>query len=59
MQCDLIKTLLNLIQKQTEPGTLYIRELSFNILSNICKDCRENQKVFRRQGGIEILKNNM
>jgi len=42
MQCNLVKTLLDLVQFQTEPGTLYIRELSFNILSNICKDCREN-----------------
>ena len=59
MNCGLIQTLLDLIQNQTESGTLYIRELSFNILSNICKDCRENQKMFRRQSGIEILKDNM
>lgn len=42
MECGLVKTLLDLIQNQTEAGTLYIRELSFNILSNICKDCRDN-----------------
>lgn len=42
MQCSLIKTLLDLVQNQTGAGTLYIRELSFNILSNICKDCRDN-----------------
>ena len=59
MQCNLVKTLLDLVSFQTEPGTLYIRELSFNILSNICKDCRENQKAFRRANGIEILKDNM
>jgi len=59
MQCDLVKTLLDLIQNQTEVGTLYIRELSFNILSNICKDCRDNQKAFRRLEGIEVLKDNM
>jgi len=36
-----------------------LRELSFTILSNICKDMRENQKVFRRKQGIEILKENL
>lgn len=59
MQCDLVKTLLDLIQHQTEAGTLQIRELSFNILSYISKDCRANQQAFRRLGGIEILKDNM
>ena len=59
MQCDLVRTLLELIQTQTEAGTLYVRELSFNILSNICKECRDNQKAFRRLGGIEILRDNM
>ena len=58
-QNNLIQTLLDAIQNQTEPGTLYLRELSFNILSNICKDCRENQKTFRRVEGIEALKNNL
>lgn len=58
-QNDLIQTLLDVINTQTEAGTLYLRELSFNILSNICKDCRENQKTFRRVNGIEAVKDNL
>ena len=58
-QNSLIQTLLNVINSQTEPGTLYLRELSFNILSSVCKDCRENQKTFRRVDGIEALKDNL
>ena len=58
-QNNLIQTLLDVIQSQTEPGTLYLRELSFNILASICKDCRENQKTFRRVKGIEALKGNL
>ena len=58
-QNSLIQTLLEVIKSQTEPGTLYLRELSFNILSAVCKDCRENQKIFRRVDGIEALKDNL
>ena len=36
-----------------------MREMAFNIISNIAKDCRANQKEFRRKGGIEILKENL
>lgn len=36
-----------------------MREIAFNIIANISKDCRENQKEFRRKGGIEILKDNL
>jgi hypothetical protein len=36
-----------------------MRETAFNIISNISKDCRPNQKEFRRKGGIEILKENL
>lgn len=36
-----------------------MREMAFNIISNICKECRPNQKEFRRKGGIEILKENL
>ena len=41
-QSNLIKTMIELIKEQTQPGTLYIRELSFNILSYVTKGCREN-----------------
>jgi len=36
-----------------------MREIAFNIISNISKDCRPNQKEFRRKGGIEIIKENL
>jgi hypothetical protein len=36
-----------------------MREMAFNVIANICKDCRPNQKEFRRKGGIEILKQNL
>lgn len=45
-----------------EQGTgvnLDIRETAFNILSNLCRDSRENQKEFRRKKGIEMLKHNL
>ena len=30
-----------------------------NIISNLCKDNRNNQKEFRRKNGIENIKNNL
>ncbi len=30
-----------------------------NILSGICKEQRENQKLFRRKGGIELIVNSL
>jgi hypothetical protein len=56
---NIIETLLDIISNCDEPGTLYLRELSFNILSNICKACRENQKAFRRLKGIEAIRGNL
>lgn len=38
---------------------LDLRENAFNILSNLCKDNRNNQKEFRRKQGIEYLKTNL
>jgi hypothetical protein len=38
---------------------LDLREYAFNILSNLCKDNRDNQKEFRRKSGIEHLKVNL
>ena len=35
-QKNIIETLLEVINHNDEVGTLYLRELSFNILSNIC-----------------------
>ena len=36
-------------------STLEIRELAISVISNICKECRQNQKEFRRKGWVEIL----
>jgi hypothetical protein len=36
-----------------------MRELAFNVLSYLCKDCRGNQKEFRRKGGIDLVKENL
>ena len=54
----LIDVLLEIIQSGIEVH-LDLREYAFNIISNICKDNRENQKEFRRKGGMEILKDQM
>jgi hypothetical protein len=55
----LIETLLDVIEHTDESGTLCLRELSFNILSNLCQECRDNQKAFRRLKGIEALRSNL
>ena len=54
----IMEILLDIIQNKRE-NTLDLRELSFNIVSNICKDTRQNQKQFRRKGGIELIKENL
>jgi len=55
----LIPTLLKVIADDKREGVLNLRELSINILSNLTNNHRENQKLFRRAGGIEILLTNM
>jgi hypothetical protein len=54
----IMELLLDIIQN-TRNNSLDLRELAFNIISNICKDTRSNQKEFRRKGGIEIIKDNL
>lgn len=54
----IIDILLDIVQNSKD-NPLDMREMAFNIISNIAKDCRPNQKEFRRKGGIEILKENM
>lgn len=54
----IMEILLDIIQNKRE-NTLDLRELAFNIISNICKDTRQNQKQFRRKGGIELIKENL
>ncbi len=50
--------LLDIVQNVKE-NPLDMREMAFNIISNISKQCRPNQKEFRRKGGIEIIKENL
>lgn len=54
----IMELLLDIIQN-VRNNSLDLRELAFNIVSNICKDTRPNQKEFRRKGGIEIIKDNL
>ena len=39
--------------------SLEIREMAFSVVSNACRECRENQKEFRRKGWIELLQRNL
>lgn len=54
----LIETLIQIVAEKQE-GCLQLRELCLNILSEICKDQRENQKLFRRKNGIELVVHSM
>ena len=51
----LFDTLLPIVSNSQAVGILNIKELSINILSHLCKDQRENQKIFRRKNGIETI----
>ena len=51
----IVDILLDIVQNAKD-NPLDMREMAFNIISNISRDCRANQKEFRRKGGIEILK---
>lgn len=50
--------LLDILQN-AKTNSLELREISFNIVANICRECRSNQKEFRRKGGIELVKQNL
>ena len=50
--------MLEIIKSGTDVH-LDLREYAFNILANLCKDNRDNQKEFRRKSGIEYLKVNL
>jgi len=55
---NIMDVLLDIVQNSKD-NPLDMREIAFNIIANISKDCRDNQKEFRRKGGIEILKENL
>jgi hypothetical protein len=50
--------LIQIIEQGTEVN-LDLREYALNIISNLCRGNRENQKEFRRNRGIENLKKNL
>ena len=50
----MIDILLDFIQNESE-NSLEIRELCFTILSNLCKNCAKNKKLFRKKNGIELI----
>ena len=54
----IIQVLLDLISNEAE-NSLEMREIAFNIISNMCMECRLNQKEFRRKGGVELLRSNL
>jgi cilia- and flagella-associated protein 69 len=54
----LFDTLLDIVQSEAD-YPLLARELALAIVSNACRDCRDNQKEIRRKGWIEVLKTNL
>lgn len=54
----IMDVLLDIVQNSKD-NPLDMREIAFNIIANISHNCRENQKEFRRKGGIEVLKTNL
>ena len=50
----MIDILLDFIQSEAD-NSLEIRELCFTILSNLCKNCSKNKKLFRKKNGIELI----
>ena len=54
----LFDTLLDIVQSEAD-YPLIARELALTIVSNACKDCRDNQKDIRRKGWIEMIKANI
>ena len=50
----LIDILIDFIQNDAE-NSLEIRECCFQILSNLCKNCLKNKKLFRKKGGIDLI----
>lgn len=58
LKTGLVENLISLI-KSASDQPLDMRELAFNVISYLCKECRGNQKEFRRKGGIDVLKENL
>lgn len=54
----LIQVLIGIIEQGIDVN-LELREIAFNILANLCREHRNNQKEFRRSNGIENIKKNL
>ena len=50
----IVDILLDFIQTESESG-LEIKESCFSILSNLCKNCVKNKKLFRKKSGIDLI----
>jgi hypothetical protein len=48
-----IDVLLDLVGNESE--NIEIKELCFNIISNLCKGCNKNKKSFRAKGGVDLI----
>lgn len=48
-----IDVLLDLVGSDSE--NIEIKELCFNIISNLCKGCNKNKKSFRAKGGVDLI----
>jgi hypothetical protein len=59
MVSGILQSLLEIVNDSKQQGSLYIRELCFNIIGNLCDDCRDNQKILRRLNGIETIRDNI
>jgi cilia- and flagella-associated protein 69 len=49
-----LDNLIDLLQNQDE-NSIEIRELCYQIVSNLCKGCSKNKKLFRIKGGLDLI----
>lgn len=50
----IIDTLSDLIVHDVE-NPIEIKELCYIIISNLCRECQKNKKLFRNKGCIELI----
>ena len=53
-----LDNLIDLLQHENE-NPIEIKELCFSIISNLCKDCNKNKKLFRKKGGLDLIVNSL
>ncbi|CAD8169691.1 unnamed protein product [Paramecium pentaurelia] len=58
--CDegVMDNLIEFLQNENDnDNPLKIKELCFSIISNLCKECNKNKKLFRQKGAVELMVN--